>query len=279
MTNMDLLEGTVRLIQAQMDSRLNSLAIEAVRVGIFFTGVKLSSGHAGVAFTPAGEIPEAVCCPKSAARMPDAGKVTQKSIDEILAYAGSPNVLKSAIGVAMINALSHFIFEEGIEQDYDIHFGQDGLDFLDLAPDDRISLVGAFTPYIRRFKNQGIQFFIIEKTSDALKPDEMKYYRPSSEATKILPESDVVIITGAAIVNHTLDGLLKQTRSNARVAVIGPTSSMVPDVYFRGGVDLMAGIRVTNPDLMLRILEEGGSGYHLFNTCAERVTFVKNRAR
>ncbi|NIS71644.1 MAG: Fis family transcriptional regulator [Proteobacteria bacterium] len=279
MANMDLLEGTVRLIQAQMDSRLNSLAIEAVRVGIFFTGVKLSSGHAGVAFTPAGEIPEAVCCPKSAARMPDAGKLTGKTVDEVLAYALSPNVLKSAIGVAMVNALSHHLFEEGTEQDYEVHFGPDGLDFLDVTPDDRISLVGAFTPYIRRFKNQGIQFFIIEKTSDALKPDEMKYYRPSSEAAKILPESDVVIITGAAIVNHTLDGLLKQTRSNARVAVIGPTSSMVPDVYFRGGVDLMAGIRVTNPDLMLRILEEGGSGYHLFNTCAERVTFVKNRAR
>lgn len=80
---------------------------------------------------------------------------------------------------------------------------------------------------------------------------------------------------GAAIVNHTLDGLLSETGHQSRVAVIGPTASMVPDVYFRGGVDLMAGIRVTNPDLMLRILEEGGSGYHLFNACSDRVTFVR----
>ncbi len=277
MTNMDLLEETVRFIQERIDGSKNSIAIEAIRVGIFFTGVKLRSGHAGVAFTPAGEIPEAVCCPKSAARMPDAGKLTQKSIEEILACAVSPNVLKSAIGVAMINALSHLLFEQGIEQDYEVHHGPDGLDFLDITPDDHICLVGAFTPYIRRFKGQGDRFVIMEKTPDALKPDEMKYYRPSAEASRILPDSDVVIITGAAIVNHTLDGLLRQTRQDARVAVIGPTSSMVPDAYFRGGVDLMAGIRVTDPDLMLRILEEGGSGYHLFNNCAERVAFVRGR--
>ncbi len=277
MTSMDLLEETVRFIQSKMDGRANPLAIEALRVGIFFTGVKLNSGHAGVAFTPAGEIPEAVCCPKSAARMPDAGKLTGKTVDDVLGYASSPNVLKRAIGIAMVNALSHFLFEEGIEQDYEVHYGPDGLDFLDVTPDDRICLVGAFTPYIRRFKGQRGRFVILERTPDALRPDEMKYFRPTADASKVLPDSNVIVITGAAIVNNTLDGLLEQTRPEARVAVIGPTSSMVPDVYFSRGVDLMAGIRMTNPDLMLRIVEEGGSGYHLFNTCAERVTFVKRK--
>ncbi len=230
-----------------------------------------------MAFTPAGEIPEAVCCPKSAARMPDAGKLTQKSIEELLAYAMSSNVLKSAIGVATMNALSDYLFERGIGQDYDIHHGQDGLDFLEIAPGDCICLVGAFTPYVRRFKNQESRFFIIEKNPESLRPDERKYYRSPAEAPRILSDSDVVILTGATIVNHTLDGLLTQTRPDSRVAVIGPTSSMIPDVYFREGVDLMGGIHMTNPDMMLHILEEGGSGYHLFNACAERITFVKHQ--
>ncbi|GAG49248.1 unnamed protein product, partial [marine sediment metagenome] len=56
-----------------------------------------------------------------------------------------------------------------------------------------------------------------------------------------------------------------------------PTASMIPNVYFNRGVDLMAGVQITNSDQMLRILEEGGSGYHLYNTCAEKVTFVKTR--
>jgi uncharacterized protein (DUF4213/DUF364 family) len=277
MGHVDTLEETVRLIREQTDGRRDSLTVAGVRIGIFFTGVKLNSGHAGVAFTPIGEIPEAVCCPKSAARMPDAGRLTQRPIDEILAYASNSNVLKSAIGVALVNALSAYLFEKEIEQDYDIHHGQDGLDLLRIAPDHAVCLVGAFTPYIRKFKNQERPFFIIEKTPETLKPDERIYYRPPAEASKILPDVDVVVMTGASIVNHTFDGLLRQTRPGAQVALIGPTNSMVPDVYFREGVDLMAGIRITDADLMLRILEEGGSGYHLFNRCAERFTFVKRK--
>jgi len=39
------------------------LGVAACRVAVFFTGVKLNSGHAGVAFTPIAEIGEAICCP------------------------------------------------------------------------------------------------------------------------------------------------------------------------------------------------------------------------
>ena len=276
MGNRGILEETVQLIRERMVGRLASLAIEEFRVGVFFTGVRLESGHAGVAFTPIGEIPEAVCCPSSAARMPDAGKLTRKDIDELLAYAMSPNLIKSAIGVALLNALSHYLFEKGLEKHYDIHYGRDGLDSMEISPLETVCLVGAFTPYIRRFKTSGNQFFIIEKTPEALRPEEMKHYRPPSEAPQVLSECDVVIITGAAIVNHTVDELLHQTKPDSRVGIIGPTASMIPDGYFRKGVDIMGGVRITDSDLMLRIVGEGGSGYHLSNACGQRVVFVKN---
>jgi uncharacterized protein (DUF4213/DUF364 family) len=51
---------------------------------------------------------------------------------------------------------------------------------------------------------------------------------------------------------------------------------MVPDVYFREGVDVMAGVRITDSELVLRILGEAGSGYHLSNACAEKVVFLNN---
>jgi uncharacterized protein (DUF4213/DUF364 family) len=274
-TDAAILEETIELIRDQMGSRFKTLAIAACRVGVFFTGLKLNSGHAGVAFTPVGEIGEAVCCPRSAARMPDAGRLTDKSIEEILDYPLSANVLKSAIGVALINALSSFLFDQGIKQGYDIHYDRDGLDFLEIAPDDTVCLVGAFTPYIRKFQTTGNPFTIIEKNPDTLKTDEREYYRPPAQAPDILKDADVIIITGAAIVNHTFDGLLKQTQPDSQVAVIGPTVSMIPDIYFREDVNLMAGVHITDPDVMLRVVEEGGSGYHLYNTCTRRVTFVK----
>jgi uncharacterized protein (DUF4213/DUF364 family) len=277
MTSAPHLEETVRLIKERLTGERKAPAVEAVRVGIFFTGVKLDSGHSGVAFTPAGEIPEAVCCPKTAARMPEAGSLTEKPAGELLTYALSSNVLKSAIGVAAINALSGLLEDGSRDHPYDTYCDSDGVEFLDVRPDDTVCLVGAFTPYIRRFRERSAPFFIIEKTPEPLKSEEKQFFRPQGEARRILPDADVIIITGAAIVNHTLDGLVGLTRPDARVAVIGPTASMVPDVYFAAGVDIMAGIRVTDSDQMLRILEEGGSGYHMYKSCAEKVTFVKRR--
>ncbi len=276
MAQRGILEETVQLIRKRMGGQLTSLAVEECRVGVFFTGVRLESGHAGVAFTPVREIPEAVCCPSSAARMPDAGNLIRKDIHELLAYAMSLSPVKSAIGVALLNALSHYLFENALKKHYEIHYGADGLDSMEIGPLDTVCLVGAFTPYIRRFKAWGNRFFIIERTPEALRPEEMEYYRPPSEVSHVLSESEVVFITGSAIVNHTIDELLSQTRSDSRVGIIGPTASMVPDVFFRDGVDIMAGIRITDPGLMLRVLGEGGSGYHLSNACAQRVVFVKN---
>jgi uncharacterized protein (DUF4213/DUF364 family) len=276
MANREILEETVHLIRERIGGRLASLVLGECRVGIFFTGVRLESGHAGVAFTPVREIPEAVCCPTSAARMPDAGNLTGKDIEELLAYAMSSNPIKTAIGVATVNALSHYLFENGLGKQYDIHYGRDGLDVMGIGPLETVCLIGAFTPYIRRFKASGNQFFILEKTPEALRAEEMKHYRPPREAPQVLSESDVVIITGAAIVNHTVDELLHQTKPDSRVGIIGPTASMIPDGYFRKGVDIMGGVRITDSDLMLRIVGEGGSGYHLSNACGQRVVFVKN---
>ncbi len=208
--------------------------------------------------------------------MPDAGKLTKKGIDAFLAYAMSSNPIKSAIGVAVLNALSHYLFENGLGKHYDIYYGGDGLDSMEISLPETVCLVGAFAPYIRRFKTSGNQFFIIEKTPEALRPEEMKYYRLPSEAPHVLSESDAVIITGAAIVNHTIDELLNQTKPDSRIGIIGPTASMVPDVFFKEDVDVMAGVRITDPDLMLRILAEGGSGYHLSDACAQRVVYVNN---
>jgi hypothetical protein len=37
----------------------------------------------------------------------------------------------------------------------------------------------------------------------------------------------------------------------------------------------MAGVRISNPELMVKILKQGGSGYHLMKECGEKIAFVK----
>ena len=274
---MSVIAETIELIREKSGIPLEEIRIDDLVIGIFFTGVKLSTGHGGVAFTPIGEIPEAVCCPTSALRMPQAGNLEGTPVSEIIRYALDANVLKSAIGVATLNALSGLIFKSGNGAEYEVVKKRDGFDLLDIQPNETVSLIGAFGPYIRRLKMTGNPFFIIEKNSQTLRLDEMKYFRPESEMEHALEKSDVVVMTGTAIVNHTIDSIVSLLKNDPRAAMIGPTASMIPEAFFKRGVHIMAGVQILNPDLMIKILKQGGSAYHLLKECAEKIVLLSPR--
>ncbi len=272
---LSVIAETIEILKEMSPTPLQDVWIDDLVIGIFFTGVKLSTGHAGCAFTPIGEVPEAVCCPTSAARMPQAGKLGGSPVSEILKYALDPNVLKSAIGVATLNALSQLIIESDEKGGYQVIKDKDGFDLLEIQPHETVSLIGAFGPYIRRLKMMGNPFFVIEKNSQTLRPDEMKYFKPESEMRNALEKSSVVIITGTAIVNHTIDPILSLITNGKRTAIVGPTASMIPDAFFKRGVTVMAGVKILNPDLMIKILKQGGSAYHLQKECSEKIAFIR----
>jgi uncharacterized protein (DUF4213/DUF364 family) len=272
---LSVIAETIEILKEQSPIPLGNVWVDDLVIGIFFTGVKLSTGHAGVAFTPIGEIPEAVCCPTTAARMPQAGNIDGNPVSEILKYALDTNVLKSAIGVATLNALSQLIIQDGNGVEYQIIIDTDGFDLLKVQPHETVTLVGAFGPFIRRLKMMGNPFFIIEKNPQTLRADEIKYFKSESEMASTIGISNVVIITGTAIVNHTIDSILSSINHDKRTAIIGPTASMIPDAFFKRGVTVMAGVRILNPDLMIKILKQGGSAYHLLKGCSEKIAFVR----
>jgi uncharacterized protein (DUF4213/DUF364 family) len=272
---MSVIAETIDILIEKTPTPLEEIWIDDLAIGIFFTGVKLSTGHAGCAFTPIGEIPEAVCCPTTAARMPQAGELEGTPISEIIKYSLDPNVVKSAIGVATLNALSQLILESPDGKEYDMIRDRDGFNLLSIQPHETVSLVGAFGPYIRRLKMMGNPFFIIEKNSQTLRLDEMKHFKPESEMRDSLEKSGVAILTGTSIVNHTIDQIFSLLRNGIRTAIIGPTASMIPHAFFKRGVRIMAGVQISNPDLMIKILKQGGSGYHLMKECGGKIAFVK----
>lgn len=271
------IQETVQHIDTRLGSRLERIELAEAIIGLFYTGARLSTGHAGVAFTPRTDIPEAVCCPRTAARMPDSGKLRGKKIREFLPYAWDSNVLKSALGIAIVNALSHYLGDELGLDGYGIIPDRDAIDEVDFTQAKAITLVGAFVPFIRQLKALGKDFVVLEKEPRALKADELKYFRPQADSKEVLAQSNVVILTGATIVNHTIDELLSFIPPTAQIVVAGPTASMIPTAFFRRGVNFLGGIRVFDPDKAMRILAEGGSGYHLFKEAAQKILLTPSK--
>ena len=271
-----ILEETLGEIREILGSDFDSITVERVVIGIFFTGVKLSDGSGGLCFTPIKEIPEAVCCPSSARAMPYPGRFAGRSAAGFLRDLPRAPPLKKAIGIAILNALSEFCWKH--RPDYTRETGRDVLDTIPLPEDGYVVVVGALVPIIRRLKARGKPFGILELDLRTLKPDELPYVIPQDNADAAVRRADMLVITGTTLINNTLEPLLALARPGASVVVVGPTASMLPGAFFRRGVTLLGGDSVTRPDELLDTIAEGGSGYHFFGKSAEKTIVRRSDA-
>ena len=270
-----ILGDTIAMIGAIVGSELDEITIERAVVGLFFTGVKLSNGTAGTSATPIKSIPEAVCCPSSAMAMPFPGKLRGRPAAELAGEGLSGHGIRRAVGIATINALADVCWQRRPHPDIDLHSGSDAFDATHIHHRDKVVVVGAFVPFLKELKRRGQPFLVLEQDPATLKADELPFFRPAEQAAEILPDADVVLITGSTLVNNTLEGLLALTRPDARVTVVGPTVGMLPDAFLARGADVLGCVRITEPDAFLDLLAEGGSGYHFFGRSAQKLVLAR----
>ena len=247
-----------------------------IRIGVFYTGVVLSSGHAGMSYTPVQEMPEAVCCPRSHAKMPAAGELLNKEITELMDYALDDNVLKAAVGMATLNALSALLLEDD-DCIYKPSAYGNALELVDITGNDTVAMVGAFTPFIKKIREITEKLFVIEKNPRVVGKDDTFKIESANRLEEIIPQANILIITGVTLVNHTLGPILDLAEKANEIVVVGPTASIYPEPLFRRGVTVMGGVRITDAARMVHLIGEAGSGYDFFDTCADKV-IMRNEA-
>lgn len=272
----NILEETVQLVKDMLSDEIDEIKVERAVIGIFFSGVVLNTGSSGICATPIKEIPEAVCCPTSAKAMPIAGSLTKRSVIRYLDDVFSPVPMKRALGISVLSALSNYCWEKGLLNDYDRIIDMDAIDSIDIEDYENPVLIGAIVPFLRLLKLNNKNYSVIELDKRTLKEDELKFYVPPEKTDEVVPKADLIVITATTLINGTLDHILEITNPEAKVIVLGPTASLIPQAFFKRGVDILGGDVITDPNKMLDTLAEGGSGYHLYGHSAERVV-VKSK--
>jgi uncharacterized protein len=273
-----ILGETIAAIGAILGTELHEITIERVVVGLFFTGVRLSNGAAGTSATPIKSIPEAVCCPSSAMAMPFPGKLRGRRAADLAREALSGHGIRRTVGIATVNALADHCWQRRPHPDVDLRHDVDAFDATDIRHGDKVVVVGAFVPFLKGLKRRGQDFLVLEQDPATLKADELPFFRPAERAAEILPDADVLLITGSTLVNNTLEHLLALSRPDARVTVVGPTVGMLPDAFLARGADVLGCVRITEPDAFLELLAEGGSGYHFFGRSAQKMVLARRPA-
>jgi uncharacterized protein (DUF4213/DUF364 family) len=273
-----ILRETLGEIAEILGAELDGLTVERAVVGLFFTGVKLSNGIAGACATPIKTIPEAVCCPTSAMAMPFPGKLHGRPALDLAKEALGDNGIRRAVGIAAMNALADTCWRRRAHQEVELRLGIDAFDATEMRPGEKIVVVGAFVPFLRELKRRRQPFLVLEQDPATLKAEELPFFRPAEQAGSVVPEADVLLITGTTLLNDTLENLLSLAKPKARVTMIGPTVSLLPDAFLRRGADILGTVRITAPDEFLETLAEGGSGYHFLGRSAQKIVLVRRSA-
>jgi len=272
-----ILAETIETIRNIASGEIGRITIDRAVVGLFFTGVKLSTGHVGACATPIKSIPDAVCCPSSVQAMPFPGKMRGRRAADFLDEVQQQDGIRRAVGIATMNALAEFCWDRRPHPGVDMDVGIDAFDAVTLRTNQLVVVVGAFIPFLRALKRLGQPYLVLEQDPATLKADEMPFYRHASEMPAIVPQADVLLVTGTTLLNDTLDDILAAAPPNACKVVVGPTVGLVPDAYLRRKCDFLGGIRVTCPDEFLDVLAEGGSGYHFFGRSAQKIVLRARR--
>ena len=130
-----------------------------------------------------------------------------------------------------MNALADTCWRRRPHRETELRVGIDAFDATEIRPRDKVVVIGAFVPFLRALKRRQQPFLVLEQDPATLKADELPFFRPAEEAGKVVPEADVLLVTGTTLINDTLEALLEFAKPTARVTMVGPTVSLLPDAF------------------------------------------------
>jgi len=266
-----IIEQTLSLLRDRYSGKIEDLVIADVRIGISMTAVKLSDGSCGVASTIVNDIRH---CMKSNRDYGDFSplQIKGRKVTGLFETSRESGII-TTLRIACLNAISSQIISSG---NYNILENCDPIDLFDLSIPRTITVVGAFHSYINKISGTPNRLHVLELNENEIGPEEKQFFVPAGEYKKVLPESDIIIITGLTLVNNTIDDLLDSIPDKSAVVVAGPSGSILPDVLFANKVSIIGATRITKPDILFDLIGEGGGGYHLFEYCAQKICILKD---
>ncbi len=231
--------------------------VNDVRVGAFWTAVLLTVNgekRCGLASTLRSDEHHRGGGPA----VPQAGHLLELSADTLAQMATSDRPPATSIGIATLNALLQ----------------QPSADWVDLNAEDvidrygagkNVALVGHF-PFIPRLRERVGQLWVLEQ-----RPSDGDL--PATAAETVIPQADVVAITGTTLINHTAESLLALCRPSARVLMLGPSTPLSPKL-FQFGIDLISGSVVENIPTVLNAVSQGANFRQIHRAGVRLVTLA-----
>ena len=191
--------------------------------------------------------------------VPQAGQLESLSGSALAILAKSDEPALASVGVAAINSLLPQHPEAWTDLNAEEVLAKYGAG-------KRVVLIGHF-PFVARLRNRVGELLVLEQRPQ---PGDL----PAVAAAEILPQADVVAITGTTLINHTLDELLAFCSTKALIILLGPSTPLSP-VLFDHGVDILCGSVVTAISPVLETVGQGGNFRQVRRAGVRTVTMAR----
>jgi uncharacterized protein (DUF4213/DUF364 family) len=236
----------VNITDALLGELKTDAPVRQVLVGAFWTAVVLEGDpvRAGLASTLHAEHHDDGPPVRQPGRLrygPD-GQLG-RSGRELAEWLRSPRILEASIGMAALNALLD------VDESTCVDLNAEEL-IVERGAGKRVAIVGHF-PFIDRVRQAAEACWVLELRP---RPGDLA----ASRAEEVLPQADVVALTGTSLLNHTFDDLIALCRPEAFVVLLGASAPLSP-VLLERGVDAVSGTKVVDVEVALRAVGEGAT--------------------
>jgi hypothetical protein len=173
----------------------------------------------------------------------DAGRLVGRDARELAALARSDSLTERSIGFAALNAL--------LDVDESACVDRNAEDLiLERGRGRAVAVVGHF-PFVPKVREAARACWVLELSPG---PDDV----PADRAPEIIPQADVVAITGMTLINGTFEALAALPRSGAFVVVLGPSTPLSP-LLFDYRIDAISGAVVADIPAALAAISQGAN--------------------
>lgn len=194
------------------------------------------------------------------------------SVKELREMVSSPNPIDKVLGVALINALSSHLTRRAGLPSISPDAAEDIPTLLSSEGVRSVLVVGNMAPLVRRLREAGMKVFVTERNPAA----RWGGAYPDTSFTRLAHGVEAAVITGAALVNDTLDYLL-EALNHAFKVLVGPTAGAYPPLLTPRHVDAVASMLVDDVEAVKRVLRLGGGRWDISKYCTHYTYYPKTR--
>jgi len=235
----------VERIHATFKDRAAQVEVRALTIGLGYTAVVTDDGGIGLAYTWRDDD---ACCSHLRGWEDAEGAPSTRLLDLLLGGSG----LERSVGMATANALNHAT-AVALPRDE----GPAGalIERLGIGEQTRVAMVGFFPPVARVLTEMGA---LVEVVDDDKRMGDQWVFRELLKGW-----AEVLIMTSTALLGDTVDDLLLASGPEVRIALLGPTTPLVPGVFEGSRVGLLAGMVPVDATSVQRAVRHGAGAPEL----------------